>query len=211
MKKIDSTRKISMGSIIRVYKQGFGYTRLTVIDNNDNFFGLTAENDFFNFITDGDKIQAYLWVEDVASYNFDLEAIGRIDSREKVLFFRHTDHIIRSNDRMCLTADVDLPIKFFVFETRGKGKSFTSEKVDFHYGTIVKLADRSAVIKCTDELSHELFYKGHVLINNEDLELVGKVKPVIENNEKLYEISYVGMSDKERNRLLDYIFGIYRE
>ena len=89
--------KIPPQSLLRVYKKGFGYGKMTVIDVNEYYLAALADNDFFNAVSDGDKLQAYLWVEDVASYEFEFDIIGRIDTRHKILFFRHTDHLLKSN------------------------------------------------------------------------------------------------------------------
>ncbi|MCP4130761.1 MAG: hypothetical protein GY754_07250 [bacterium] len=229
MRKLKNTKQVTPESILRVYKKGFGYSELKIIDVNDHFFGALANKEFLKDITDGDQIEAYLWVEDIASYEFNLKLIGKIDSypgvmkkhspddvlqvdpKPGVLFFEHTEDISRDESRKCLKAKVTIPIKFFVFDTGDNSKSFSSEEVVFHKGTVIELGDREALIQSNDPLPENTFLKGHLAISNGDIELVGKAVPVTINDERFYNISYTGLKEKERSRILDFVLNKFRE
>src|SRR5271157_2072488 len=109
MKKLESTKKIAVGSILRIYKKGFGYTKLTLVDNGDYYFAGLVSDDFFKSADDGDFIEAYHWIEGVASHEFNSQIIGRITIGPRLLFLRHTEEIRHSSERKCLTAIVDMP------------------------------------------------------------------------------------------------------
>lgn len=210
MKKLESTRKIAGGSVIRIYKKGFGYSKITVIDATDYYLAVLADDDLFLTLREGELVEGYLWVEDVASYEFELQLIGKISSGPKILFFSHTDAIIRSSDRKCLTATVNIPMKFFMFDPGVSEKGITSEEIIFHDGTIILLSDREATVQTQDDISGSRFMKGHIKINGQIVELVGMVDQI--NDKKgIYNLLFAGLNDRDRKQLLEFIFNIYRE
>lgn len=210
MKKLETTRKIINGSDIRIYKKGFGYSKITVIDNTDYYLAAMADDDLFHAFHEGDQSEAYLWVEDVASYEFKLQLVGRIVSGPRILFFGHTDAITRSSDRKCLTATVSIPIKFFMFDAGDTDKGITSEEIVFHQGSVILLSDREATIQTRDAIGGSKFLKGHVVVNGQIVELVGMVDPLHESK-GIYNVLFAGMHDKDRKLLLEFIFNSYRE
>jgi hypothetical protein len=210
MKKLETTKNIIIDSTLRVYRKGFGYSKLTVIENNDYYIATMAEESFFHSIQEGDIVEAYLWVHEVASYEFYLQLIGKIVIGPRILFYRHTEKISRSVERKCLTAEVDLPIKFFTFDPGDSNKGISSEKIVSHTGTVILLTDREATIRSDANINGSRFLKGQVRIHNETIELVGMVDSV-NDSKKIYNVLFAGMHDKERNKLLEYIFSMYRE
>jgi hypothetical protein len=210
MKKLDSTRKIIAGSILRLYKKGFGYSKLAIIENNDVYLAGVVDDDFFHAIREGDIVESYLWVENVAAHEFNLELIGRIVSGPRILFFGHTDRITSSRERQCLTAQVDIPIKFFYFDAGDMQKGISSKAITPHTGTIILLTDREATIKSDSDIYENKFLKGHITIRDEEIELLGKVD-VINDSKKIINVLFTGMRDKDRMRILDYVFSHYRE
>lgn len=210
MKKLETTKKIVIGSTIRVYRKGFGYSKLTVMENSEHYLSAIAEEAFFYSIQEGDIVEAYLWVHNVASYEFYLQLVGKIVIGPRILFFGHTEKISRSVERKCLSAQVDLPITFFTFDPGDVNRGISSEKIVTHTGTIILLSDREATIRSDENICCDRFFKGQIRIHDEIIELIGMVEAV--NEEKhLYSILFSGMHDKERNKLLEYVFSIYRE
>jgi hypothetical protein len=210
VKKLETTKKIIIGSTVRAYRKGFGYSKLTIVENNEHYLAATAEEAFFHSVQEGDIVEAYLWVHDVASYEFYLQLIGKIVIGPRILFFGHTEKISRSVERKCLTANVDLPIKFFTFDPGDVNKGISSEKIVAHSGTVILLSDREATLRSEENICCDRFFKGQIMIPDETIELIGMVEPV--NEEKLlYNILFSGMHDKERNKLLEYVFSTYRE
>jgi hypothetical protein len=212
MKRIDNTRKIPINSLLRVYKKGFGYSKVTIVDVNEDFFGGLVDDDFYNFIRDGDIVDAYLWVEHAASYDFKLQVIGRISLPPRIVFFRHSDDLAFSRERRCLRARVALPFRFFVIETGETGGVFTSEKVVHHNGTFIEMSDREAVFTSDISIPENSIVRGHIEINSRDIEIVGPIQiGQAPGGDFHYEITYNGLNGSERNRILDYVIGIYRE
>ena len=210
MKKLESTRKIPVDSILRVYRKGFGYSKLTIIENNDYYLAGRVGDDFFQSVTEGDVVEAYLWVEDVASYEFNCRLIGRIVSGPPILFFSHTEQIASSRERKCLTAQVDIPIRFFYFDPGDMHKSISSEEIVSHTGTVILLTDREATIKSDSEIFVNKFLKGHIRIGEGDIEILGKVE-AINAEKRIINVLFAGMHEKDRFNILDYIFSHYRE
>ena len=210
MKKLETTRRIISGTVIRVYKKGFGYSTFEVIENNDYYIAALAQEDFFRFVKEGDLLEAYLWVEDVASYEFTLDIIGKIVSGPPIMFVGQTDNISRSPQRKCLTAQVDVPIKFFTFNPGDTSKGITTEQIVPHTGRVVLLADREATIRSDIDLKGSKFLKGTVTLDGETIELVGMID-CINEAKNVYNLLFTGMHDRVRNHILDYIFRIYRE
>ena len=56
MKKLKNTEQLYHESLLRVYKKGFGYSKLKIIDNNSHYFGALANKEFINHVSDGDTI-----------------------------------------------------------------------------------------------------------------------------------------------------------
>jgi hypothetical protein len=210
MKKLETTRKIIIGSTIRVYKKGFGYSKFEVIENNDYYIAAMARNDFFESAGAGDTLETYLWVEDEASYEFILEIIGKIVTGPPIIFFNHTRAIRRSENRKCLTAQVNIPIKFFTFDPGDSSKGITTEQIIVQTGAIILLADREATIRSDVVLQGSRFIKGTITLDDETIELVGMMD-CINEAKNIYNIIFTGMNEKVRNRILDHIFTIYRE
>ncbi len=210
MKKLESTKKIISGSVIRIYKKGFGYSKITVVDNTDYYLAVMADDDLFHAFHEGDQSEAYFWVEDVASYEFKLQLIGRIVSGPRILFFGHTEAIARSTDRKCLTATVSIPIKFFMFDPGDTEKGITSEEIVFHEGAVVLLSDREATIQTKNAIGGSKFLKGQIQINGQIVELVGMVD-IIHETKGIYNVLFAGMYEKDTKLLLDFIFNTYRE
>jgi len=208
MRKLASTHKIKKDVILRVYKKGFGYSKLTVLHNEDQYIAATASAEFLNNVRDGDKIQVYFWVEDVASYDFSVIALGRITVDNSIIFLNHTEDIERKESRRCLTAHVNLPITFFLVDLNDTSKSISTEKVVHHKATLTELGDREAIVRCSENLPVDTVLRGHITLHNEDIEISGKLELVDEGE---YAIAFSGMNDKDRNLLLDYVFSTYRE
>jgi len=208
MKRISSTLNIPPGSVLRIYKKGFGYARVEINESNDRWFGVSAKDDFFSLVKDGDLVDAYYWLEDVASYEFSLTVIGRITVGEKILFFGHTDKISASRERKCLSTGVEIPIRFFIFDPKRLEKRFTSEKVYYHNGTVIELSDRDSVIRTPDPLPDNIFIYGHIVLDGRDIELIGKVEPVAERQ---YHVAMTGITEKDRHKILEYVYRVYRE
>ncbi len=210
MKKLESTRKIINGSVIRIYKKGFGYSKITVIDSTDYYLAAMADDELYRAIREGDSLDSYLWVEDVASYEFELSFIGKILTGPPILFFGHTDAIVRSGDRKCLTATVKIPFKFFTFDPGDTTRGITSEQIVYHEGTVVLLSDREATIQTKEKIGASRFLKGQAAIQGQVIELVGMVDELNESK-GIYNVLFAGMHEKERKTILDFIFTTYRE
>lgn len=216
MKKIDSSRKIQKGTILRIYKKGFGYARLEIFENNDLYFSAYAFNkDLISNISINDKIEVYIWIENEASYEFSTEVAGLIPegsvSNNGILFLKHSKNITKNTKRKCLKANVNIPVKFFVFDTGKIEKNFETEEIIFHNGIITEIGDREAKMECPEKIEEDSFLYGHITIDFQNLEIIGKIESVPQGNEKLYKISYPGLSEKDRAKILDYIFDVYRE
>ncbi len=210
MKKLETTKRIPAESILRVYKKGYGYSKIRVIEEIDTFLATYCDSGFYEKVHDVDTIEAYLWVENVASYEFKLTVIGKTCREPHIILFEHTEDIYRSEERKCLGAETSIPVDFFVFSPSDFDKGVSSEEVVMEKGTIVWLEDREAVIKSKTSIQNEFFLRSHLIFNGEDIEIMGKVSSINEDK-NFYNIVYTGMSDRDRNRILDYIFSIYRE
>lgn len=210
MKKLKTTRKLKENTLLRVYRKGFGYSKITVIDVHELYIGARADREFMNNVQDGEYIEAYLWVENTASFRFTLEVIGRITGNPHILFFSHTDHLIREEKRHCLMADTSIPVRFFLFDTGNTDKKVYTEEVTYHLGTIIRLSDREAVLKSTDTFEEIDFIKGSIKLLGKEIQLLGKITPH-EKDDNHYNVEFSGMAESDRNNILDYIFSIYRE
>jgi hypothetical protein len=212
MKKIKSTKDIIVNSTLRVYKKGFGYSKLTVFDVSAYYIAANADKDFLENTANDDIIEAYLWVEHDASYEFPLQVIGKFSIDLKIIFFKHTDTIKFNKERKCLMAKVNLPFNFFFFDIGKTIKGFSSSAVKIHIGTIIEISDREAIIKYAGNIEKDSYIKGHISIEGNDIDIIGKAVPAASSSDYgNYKIEFSGMNEKDRNRILDYVFNVYRE
>lgn len=206
MKKITSTHDIPEGASLRTYLPGFGYSILRVIDITDQFIGALAEDDFYQAASDGATLQCYYGTEYEKSYEFSLKIIGRLTRGKKILFLQHSKEILRNNMRKCLSAEVTLPFRHFLFNSDNDKKN---ENLLFHEGVITSLSDRDITFTSTAPAKNMTFVFGHLDIPGHRLELVGKITSTAPGPS--LRASLKGMNEKERELLLNYIFSIYRE
>ncbi|MGQ9844011.1 MAG: hypothetical protein ACUVRK_10655 [Spirochaetota bacterium] len=205
MKKISKTNDIKTNTPIRVYKKGYGYALLTLIENNDLFLICKSPDDLFKHIQENETIESYIWPYPDGSYDFTTTVLGKISSPFPILLLQHTDSIIYNHSRQCLKAKVTVPFTFFTFSIN-TNKSFSSEDIQWHEGTILELTDREAVLHTLTKLEH--FVKGHIHLDTYDVDITAKVTCI---NNTHYDISFVGLDDTDRIAILDYIFTVYRE
>ena len=207
MKKIDSTRKISQGTVVRIYKKGFGYCRTSVLENCEDFIAMKVSHDFINAVRDMDEIEAYIGLDDDHIFEFKSEIIGKISRDPWIIFISHSDEIITLKEMKCLKAKTNIPVKFFIIDTHGK-KNFHTDKINLMDGTVLELSDREAILSTNAEITPGVFIRGH-LAGGTETEILGKVVSSSGNN--LFNISFESAGDKERNIILDYVMNIYRE
>lgn len=212
MKSIASTRDIRENTIIRAYKKGYGYAKLRAVVVYDHFIITTAPEDLLPRISDGDSLDAYLWKENVASFEFPLRVIGKVREVPSFLVFAHTDEIRACAERQCLKAEVDIPIRFFLLRIERGEKSFYTEAVVFHEGRIVELGDREMMIRSPEELSLTALIKGHIPVGSGDIEFTGRLVSFSTNGgDFTYVVEFQGMNERDRLALLDQVFAEHKE
>lgn len=210
MKTMRTTKKLQADTILRIYKKGFGYARLTVAYVTDDFLAALCEEEILGNIQAGDTIEAYVWLENDASYEFILQVTGSISIGKKMLIFSHADEIRRSDERKCLGLRCEISFNYYPFNRGQEEKTFSSQDVRFRQGTILYLEDREAIVDVPDQLPADGFIRAHVRLGDHEVEIVGYVEP-LQNEAHQYTLTYTGMHEKERNKILDYIFRFYRE
>jgi hypothetical protein len=211
MKKIKSTRDVRVNTVIRVYRKGFGYARLIVIDNTEHFISVSVGESFVKSVMPGDVLDAYLWVDHGASYEFQLEVIGKFEIDLRLVFFKHCDAMKWSAERKCLVASVEMPFRFFMFSVDDAAKVFSSVEVEKRTGMIVSLSDREATVRFGGKMESGSFLKGHITIDDVDIPFMGKIGPQDTGDPALHRVEFTGMSEKERERILDFVLSVYRE
>ena len=211
MKKLETTKKLIPGSVLRVYKKGFGYSKLSVIEANDYYISLLADPEFSDITDPGDRIDVYLWVERVASYEFSCEVTGKISGEHRILFFSHTDRIKRSEERKCLKASVEIPFKFFTFEKGDPDRAMSSGEIIHQSGTIIELGDREAVLRTSSVIPEGHFVFGTITLGENSVRVLSRAQKRAVEGDHTYDLAYQGMTEKIRNTVLDHVFSIYRE
>ncbi|TAL36569.1 MAG: hypothetical protein EPN93_07005 [Spirochaetes bacterium] len=213
MKTITSTRNLKIESALRVYKRGFGYAKVTVIDVNEYFLAMQVPEDLYEHAADGDTLDGYLWREDIASYEFKLQVKGKILVKAPILLCAHADTVSATKERKCLTAKVSLPVKYYPISVNHAEKSFYTEEIVMHDGTITEISDRDAVLSCSGELPVGHLLNAHLPIGTPSgLEITARViSRNGEGREAECRIEYMGIHEKVRGAILDYVFTVYRE
>ncbi len=211
MKKISSTKELNENEVLRVYKQGFGYAVLRVVHIDDDFFSARGDKPFVSALKKKDRLEAYLWSEKLSAYEFELEVLGTIDDDLHMVFFKHADRMRFSRERKCLTADVHLPFSFFPFDILHTRKAFTATAVKKNRGVIVRISDREGVMRYDGSMTEGKFIKGRLKILNEEIDIVAKIEPAPRAEENTYMLKFIGMPERERERILEFVFNVYRE
>lgn len=211
MKKISSTKELNENEVLRVYKQGLGYAVLRVIHIDDDFFSARGDKIFVSALKKKDCLEAYLWSEKLSAYEFELEVLGTIDDDLHVVFFKHAGKMRFSRERKCLAADVDLPFSFFPFDVSNLRKAFSSTTVRKSRGAIVRISDREAVIRYDGSVQEGKYIKGRLKILDEEIDIVAKIECISESEKNTYLLKFIGMPEREREKILDFVFNVYRE
>ncbi|MCX7679788.1 MAG: hypothetical protein N2316_11315 [Spirochaetes bacterium] len=208
MKKMTSTSQLQENQILRVYLKGYGYATLSILDVNMEFFSARGEKQFISRLQKGDRLEAYVWSEKFSAYEFDVEVLGTLDDELCIVFFKHSHDMRFSPQRKCLTANVELPFEFFIFEVANKQKFISLSQVEKLHGMIVKLSDREAWLSCQNELPLGKYVMGHLNLPNANIELIAKVE---RSSERDYYLKFIGLREREREKLLEFVFRAYRE
>jgi hypothetical protein len=212
MRKLTSTRNINKDSVLRLYLKGFGYAKIRIISITEHYIAACATEDFFKRVREGDAVECYLWVEDEASCEFSLGVLGKINPGIEIVFLSHTTEIRYSTERKCLRARVGIPFKFYTLPVARGESAFYSEEIVFHEGRISELTDREAVFSYQDPLPLTCLVKGHICADGLDIEVTGRINDYTESTDgHIYVIEFMGLNDRERDKILEYIFTVYRE
>lgn len=207
--KIRSTKDLRVNSVLRVYKKGFGYSKIHIIDNSDYYLAAGAEKEFIDVLRDGDVLDAYYWTEHESSYEFPLRVLGHFRIDLKIAFFEHTDKISWKKERRCLTAHVREPFSFFTFHIGDTPRTFESRDVTLRQGTLVELNDREALLHYEESMDEGDFLKGHISVGDGDIDILARIHTATTSGD--YRLEFIGLGDKDRCRLLDHVLSLYRE
>jgi hypothetical protein len=213
MKSIPRTEHLKPETVLRVYKRGFGYAKIRLVDVHDLFLAAEVPAELHAHVQEGDMLEAYLWKEDVASFEFPLLVKGKITVRLPIVFFAHTANVTATRERKCLSAKVSMPVQFYPISVNHDEKRFHSEKITLYDGTIVEISDRDAVLRCAMDLPAGQLLNGHMPIGpHGTLEFTARVASRRdEGPDRIYALEYLGMHEKQRAEILDYVFMTYRE
>lgn len=211
MKKISSTKELRENEVLRVYKKGYGYAVLRIIHIGDDFFSARGDALFVSSLKKKDRLETYLWSDKLSAYEFELEVLGSIDDDLRIIFFKHTDKMRFSRERKCLMADVEIPFTFFFFDVTKAKKAISSTAVKKREGTIVRLSDREAVLRHDSSLPEGSFIKGRFQIFNEEIDIVAKVESSSNIEDRQSLLKFIGMPEREREKILEFVFDVYRE
>ena len=210
LKKVETTENLKKDMMLRVYKKGYGYAKMQVYTIDSLFLATQVQADFFDDIFIGDKLNCYVWVDNVASYKFDLVVSAKMESEKHLLFFRHCHRLDETKGKECLVADVSIPISFYFLNRGNLQQRVSSEVVIEHNAKIIKLSDREAILMTDEDVVENELVKGHFEYKGERMELTGRINSTGVKNDE-YRVEFVGMSDKDRCTLLDYVFGEFKE
>lgn len=211
MKRIQDTRQIKPGTLLRVYRKGFGYAKLQVIDSTDWYLAAHAPKDLVSVIKAGDRLKAYLWVDESVSHEFTTIVNGTMTREHPIVFCSHTRTIKTGTIRKCLTARLHAPFQFFILESHMPHKGFATEKITRLRGIVTELSDWSALFRYDGQLPEDVFIKGRIAAAASPVEIVGKITRAGSARKNVYHIDCSSMGERERAAVLDYVFSVYRE
>lgn len=226
MKHLASTMDLREDLVLRAYLKGYGYARLVVVGITRHFYITDAPADFFQKLRDGADLLGYLWTQNSISFEFNMKVAGRITVPPETssvgppsenstpghfIAFIHTTDITSAAERKCLKADVSIPFRFFTIAAPRSDKSFYTEEILYLDGTITMLSDREAVLETEHDIPLTGLVRGHLRLDGEEIDITARITSVESGTKNRYCIEYTGMNERERNRILEYVFAIYRE
>ncbi|HNU90960.1 MAG TPA: hypothetical protein PKO25_03725 [Spirochaetota bacterium] len=221
MKHLATTAELKEGLVLRAYRSGFGYARLVVAGVTPYFYVTEAPDDFYRCVEAGETLSGYLWTQNSVSFEFGMSVAGKIsvppggsDSSagdRRFLAIAHTVDITSSPERRCLKASVSLPFRFFKISLAKSERSFYTEEIDHLDGVITMLSDREAVLETDHDLAPEALIRGRLSFDENHVDITARVLSAERGRIMRYDIEYTGLGERERNRILEYVFSIYRE
>jgi hypothetical protein len=220
MKHLASTMDLREDLVLRAYLKGYGYARLVVVGITRHFYITDTPADFFRIVRADDILLGYLWTQNSISFEFEMKVAGKITVPAETssatgpghfIAFIHTADITSAAERKCLKADVSIPFRFFTIAAPRSDKSFYTEEILYLDGTITMLSDREAVLETEHDIPLTGLVRGHIRLDGEEIDVTARISSVESGTKNRYCIEYTGMNDRERNRILEYVFAIYRE
>jgi hypothetical protein len=130
-----------------------------------------------------------------------------IDKEERFLVISHSSDAAWSQERNCVRSTIPLLFEFFSFPHSQDGKIFESSKTHFHSATIIELTDCEAIIETLEKIDGQII-KGHLTLRKATIDITGKISAAGDGR---YHIQMLGMEEKDRKMLLDFIYRNCRE
>ena len=215
MKQLATTAELREGLVLRAYRQGFGYagcggwvTRILPYHPEDS---TCASKRGGSSAICGPEPALRIEMKVAGKFVIPPDDDGGSGDVRRFLAIAHTGDISSSSERKCLKAAVSLPFRFFTIRVARSDRSFYTEEIHYLDGTITMMSDREAVLETDHDLPLTALLRGRLGFDENDIDVTARIVNAESGSPNRYDIEYTGMSDRERNRILEYVFSIYRE
>jgi hypothetical protein len=203
MKKIINTSMIPIGAIIRTQSPDKGYCVVEIVHNLPECLVARTEEGISLNLLSGDEIPMYYWIDEKkGGCVWKGRFLGSIDTKPGLVTFSHENISEWSEKRLCVLADVHIPLRFFALPVEGEHRIIESDNPVFMQGTVVRLSDREAVINCEPPPGH-ILVRGHLLLSGNEIAISGRIVPV---ERERYSIEFMGLMEKDRRIIRNYVY-----
>jgi c-di-GMP-binding flagellar brake protein YcgR len=214
-KNISSTHAIPVGSKMRMGVQDFGYFSVSVLNNEQDYLGVSIP-----LLSPGKivpwqkkKVRCSYFRENDGVYNFETRVNDvKVTNQKQQICLKHTDKISRTQMRLYPRINVRLPVfysKVRVVEEKGKKRAFL-DKNETHWGTVIDVSVGGLSIETTVPFDRNNYLRVEFELR-EEYKVVGfgKVRRIERNATRktwIMHIQFTKIEKKHKNEIFAVLY-----
>lgn len=214
---ITTSRNMVAGQYIKIVLPGAGVYTAKVVENLRKYLAISYPDG--NPLPPGfswreQKVKIYFWRQEDAGYYFEAKILGDYNDKQyPILHVKHSDNLVRAQKRNSIR--VGLNQNAYLFRLRSINDA--NEQVEQGGGYRCKMVDISesgAGVMVGGRAKAGMPVKIQTVLGDQDIVMSGTVKDVTfkeMKNLSILHIEAVPPSSFMKNRILSYVYGIFRD
>ena len=214
---IKSSRAITAGQILKLTFQSSSVYVSKVVENMRRYMAISYPKGKSlppGFSWEGQRINVYFWRAEDAGYYFETKVIGDyLDRQFPILHVAHSDGLTRTQKRNSVRADISDSANLFPLRSIKDANEGIERSGGFR-AKMVDISEDGAAVKVGGKVKPGVPVKLQLHLNHEPVVICGTVKGVSykkKSNISVLHLQAVPPSKAMRNRILSFVYGIFRE
>ncbi|TVR56094.1 MAG: PilZ domain-containing protein [Spirochaetaceae bacterium] len=213
---IQSTRNIAPGQVLKITYPGSSVYISRVVENMRKYLAVGHPKGAPlppGFSWRGQKVNVYFWRAEDAGYYFESKILGDyIDKKFPILHMTHADKLVRTQKRGSVRVQLANAGRVFPLTTI-KEANERPEKMGGYRCKMVDLSEDGAAVLVGGRAKPGVPVKIQTELDGDTIILSGTVKGVTfkqNKNVSILHIQGIPTSPQMKNRILAYVYGIFR-